>query len=121
MRHQHDGSVGLTQGIDALGHDLQSVNIEAGISLVQDGQPRLQHRHLQDLVALFLAARETLIQRAIHLLLIHLQQLQFFAEQGDEIHGIHFVQPAILANRVERRAQKVRIADAGNFHRILEG
>jgi len=42
----------------ALGHDLQRVDIEAGIRFIKHTQARrLQQRHLQDLVTLLFAAR----------------------------------------------------------------
>ena len=36
------------------------VDVETRIGLVEDAQSRFQHRHLEDLVALFLAAKKSL-------------------------------------------------------------
>ena len=40
----------------AVGNHLESIDVEAGIGLVEHAQPRLQQHHLQRLVALLLAA-----------------------------------------------------------------
>src|SRR5437870_100183 len=56
VRDDHHGAVRRAQGVDAVGDDPQGVDVEAGIGLVEHAQPRLQQRHLQDLVALLLAA-----------------------------------------------------------------
>ena len=44
--------------------DLERVDVEARVGLVEHGHARLQHRHLQDLDALLLAAREAVVQVA---------------------------------------------------------
>jgi hypothetical protein len=46
------------QRVHALGHDAQRVDVEARVGLVEDGQLRLEQRHLEDLVALLLAAEK---------------------------------------------------------------
>src|SRR5262249_41923301 len=44
----------------------------------------------------------------------------FFPQQREKIHRVHLVLSAIFADGVQRGAQKIRVADAGNLHRILE-
>src|SRR5439155_22783726 len=44
--------------------DAKRVDVEAGVGLVEDGDPRLQQRHLQDLNPLLLAAGEAVVQIA---------------------------------------------------------
>ena len=44
--------------------DLERVDVETRVGLVEHGDARLQHRHLQDLDALLLAAREAVVQVA---------------------------------------------------------
>src|SRR5690606_17809188 len=58
VRDAEDAEVWALQGVDAPRHDAQGVDIEPRIGLVQDGDVRLQHRHLQDLGPLLLAAGE---------------------------------------------------------------
>ena len=60
-----DAARRVAQRVDAVGHRAQRVDVEAEIGLVQDAQARLEHRHLQDLVALLLAAREAEIEVAL--------------------------------------------------------
>jgi hypothetical protein len=81
---------------------------------------RLQHGHLEDLVALLLAAGEALVDRAMQQLVGDLHHLELLAHQLEELHGIQFLLAARLALRVERRAQEVGVVDAGNLHRVLE-
>src|SRR3981081_1671691 len=56
VRDDHEGALGRTQPVDAIGHDLERIDVEPGIGLVEHAEPRLQERHLQDFVALLLAA-----------------------------------------------------------------
>ena len=53
------------QGIDAIGDDPQRIDVEAGIGFVENGEARLQKRHLENVHALLLAAREADIDRAL--------------------------------------------------------
>ena len=62
--------------VDALGHDAQSVNVEAGVGLVEDGKGGLEELHLQDLQALLLTAGEadvdvTLGEVGVHAQVLH--------------------------------------------------
>src|SRR3712207_8095566 len=60
VRDEDDGVLGRAQAVDAVGDDAQGVDVEPRAGLVEDGELRLQHRHLENLVALLLAAREAL-------------------------------------------------------------
>ena len=44
------------QGVHAFGNDPERVDVEAGIGFVHQGERRFEHRHLQNLAALFFAA-----------------------------------------------------------------
>ena len=65
MGDDDHGAIGRAQRVDAIGHHAQRVDVEAGIGFVEDAERRLQHRHLQDLGALLLAAGEADIHRAL--------------------------------------------------------
>ena len=52
--YQHCRPFGPAQGIDAVGHQPQRVDVETGIGLVQHAHLGFQHRHLQDLETLLL-------------------------------------------------------------------
>ncbi len=107
--------------IHAGGDEFQSVDIEAGIGLIEDGQARFEHGHLENLVALLLAAGEAGVDGAIEQRLIHLHGGHFVANQIEEIHGVELRLAVSLAHGVERRLEEIHIADAGNLDRILEG
>ena len=115
---------GPIRRLDAVRDDLQRVDVEPRVGLVEDGDARLQHRHLQDLDALLLAAREALVQvprgeLARNLELLH-RLHQVLAELGDLDRVVDAVVPR-LAQRVDRRAQEGRDGDAGDRVRVLEG
>src|SRR5882724_10556845 len=58
MRDHHHRSVRRTQRVDAVGGDPQRIDVETGIHFVENAKARLEQCHLQDLVALLLAAGE---------------------------------------------------------------
>ena len=57
--------VGLRERLDALGAGAQSVDVEPGVELVEDGDPRPQDGELQRLVALLLAAGQVDVERPV--------------------------------------------------------
>ena len=120
MRDDDHRALRRAQPVDAIRDDLERVDIEAGIGLVEHRQPRLQHRHLQDLVALLLAAGEADIDRPAQHLLVDAELLGGLAHPLHEVRGGEFGLAAMLALRVERGAQKRHGGDARHFHRILE-
>ena len=76
MGNHQDATIGfLLVAIDALRHDAQSVNVQAGVSLVHDCELRLQDIQLHDLMALLLAAGEAFVDGAGDEGLINLQVL----------------------------------------------
>ena len=109
------------QRVDAVGDDAQGVDVEARVGLVQDGERRLEDGHLEDLVALLLAAGEPLVDRAAHEAPVHLDERHLLLGEREELHRVELVEPALAAERVERGAQEVEVADAGDLDRVLEG
>ena len=107
----------------AVGDDLQRVDVEARVGLVEHGDARLQHRHLQDLDPLLLAAREAVVQVALRELARHLQLLHrgehVLAELRDRDRVV-LAAVARLADRVDRGAQEARDGHAGDRVRVLE-
>ncbi len=53
MGDDDHGAIRRAQRVDAVGDDLQRVDVEAGIHFVEDAQLRLEQRHLQDLARFF--------------------------------------------------------------------
>src|SRR5262249_48182977 len=52
VRHQHAGAVRRALRVHTRGDHLESIDVESGVGLIEDRKPRLEHQHLQDLVAL---------------------------------------------------------------------
>ena len=102
---------------DAVGHGAYRVHIQAGVRLVQNGQARLQHQHLQYLGLLLLTTGEAHVQVAVGVALVHIQQghgvLQLFLEvpQAQAAAGL----------LLQRRADEGAEGDAGDLQRVLEG
>ena len=111
---------GLRIAVDAVGDDLQRVDVEAGVGLVENRQRRLQHRHLEDLVALLLAARESFVHRAVHQALVHVEPLHALADERHELHRVELLLAAVLAQRVQRRLEEVGVVHARNLDRVLK-
>ena len=123
VRDHERAGLGADELLDAGRDDLQRVDVEARVGLVEHRDPRLQHRHLEDLDALLLAAREAVVQVALRELARDLQALHrgqhVLAELADR-HGVVLAAGARLAGRVERRAQEAGDGHARNRVRVLE-
>ena len=109
------------QRVHAVGDDPEGIDVEARIGLVQDGELGLEDRHLEDLVALLLAAGEPLVDRSAHEAPVHLDELHLLLGELEEVHRVELVEPALAAQRVERGAHEVEVPDAGDLHGVLEG
>jgi hypothetical protein len=91
MRDQKRAHVGPDEVFDAAGDDLQRVDVQAGVGLVEHSDLRLQHRHLQDLDALLLAAGEAVVQITLCELARHLQALHLREQLRAELFDRHGV------------------------------
>ncbi len=76
--------------------------------------------HLENFVTLLLAAGEPLVDRPAHEAPVHLDELHLLLGELEEVHGVELVEPALAAQRVERRAHEVEVPDAGDLHGVLE-
>ena len=117
MRDDEHAQIGAALGVHALRHDAQGVHVEARVGLVEDGQLGLEQRHLQDLVALLLAAREALVQVPVGERRVELQQLALLLEELGELAHRHL----LAARGVDGRAQEVHHRHARHLHRVLHG
>ena len=113
--------IGAPKPVDTVGHDAQRVDVETGVGLIEDCQTRLEHRHLEDLVALLLATREAEVDRAAHDLRTPLDHLELALEEIDEIHRVDLLLTSRLPQLVVRGAQEVGVRDAGDLDGVLEG
>src|SRR5579871_650355 len=121
VRDHHKGAVRRPQPIDALGDDLERIDVEPGIGLIQHAQARLEQRHLHDLVALLLAAGEAHIDRPAHHVLGDAELARHLAHALQERRRQQLRLTAIFALRVERSLQERERGDARNLQRVLEG
>src|SRR5690606_31663047 len=101
------------------GHDLEGVNVEAGVGLVEDRVPGLEHQELQDLGALLLTAGEALVEVALEDGLVPVEVLHRALQLAVELHDAYLV--ARLAPGVERQTKEVRDRDTGHLDGVLEG
>src|SRR5215208_1782477 len=102
--------------VDTLRHDLQGVNVQARVSLVHDGEFGVEHEHLQDLVPLFLAAGEALVEVPLGEPRVHLHDAHLLLEEPVHLHR----RKLILAHGVDRGPEEVGHGDARYLARVLE-
>src|ERR1035441_946289 len=103
--------------LDALGHGAQGVDVESGVGFVQHRDLGAQHRHLEHLGALLLAAREAVVEVARGESVVDVEQLDGVPQLLAELLDLD----RLLALGVDRKAQEVRDRDAGDRDRVLEG
>ncbi len=100
------------------GRDLaQCVDVEAGVGLVEHGDLGLEQRHLENLVALLLAAGEALVQVPLLEAVVHAEPLR--PRQELHAHFEHGVVVDALAAR-HRLAQEVEHRHARDLFGVLE-
>src|SRR5665811_1917776 len=116
--NQQDANVTARRSpVDALGDNLERIDVEPGVGFVEDGHLRVQQLHLEDLVALLLAAGKTLVDVAVSKIGVH-PQLS---------HGsLHLLDPvaqlgSLAFDRGLGGAQEVGDCDAGHLDRVLHG
>jgi hypothetical protein len=61
---QHHGALRVAQAVHAHRDDLERIDVEPGVRFIENRELRLEHEHLQDLVALLLAAGKPFIHTA---------------------------------------------------------
>ena len=120
MRDEHHRVVGRDEAVHAARHHPKSVDIETRIGFVEDGQARLEQRHLQNLIALFLAAREALVHRAVEERCVHFEELHLRAHIIVEFERVELVFAARRLHRVVGESQESAVRDPGNLDRVLE-
>ena len=117
--HDHR-ALGVAKCVHAPGDDTERIDVETGVGLVEHRQPRLHDRHLQNLVALLLAATESGVDRSIQEVRLHLDQSHGLFGHFEEVTSPDLVVATGAADRIQGRAQEVHVVDAGDLDRILE-
>src|SRR5262249_19967729 len=121
VRHDDHRALRAAKLIDPRGDGAQGVDVEAGVGLVQDRQRWIEDGHLEDLVALLLAAGESLVDRSLDQVLIDVHELRLLAGELQEVDRVELRLSPVLADRVHRVLQEIHVGDAGNLDRVLEG
>src|SRR5262249_28599517 len=121
VRHQDHRVVGLPQAVHALRDGLERVDVEARVRLVQNGELRLEHRHLEDLIPFLLAAGEALVDGPIDEAPIHVDDSELLVQELQKLHGVELLLPLPAAPLVDRSLEEVGVAHARDLHRVLEG
>ena len=105
---------------DARGDDAQGVDVEPRVGLVQDRQLRIEHRHLENLVLLLLAAREAFVHGPRGEFRREFHHGALLAHEFQEFGGRKRLLAAELALFVDGQLHKISHRDARDLHRILE-
>src|SRR5690606_34456857 len=117
----HEGAVRGAQRVDALGDRAQGIDVQARVGLVEDRELGFEHRELEDLVALLLAAGEALVDAALEQAVVQVQHRHLLAHALEELHRVQFLLAARAALRVQGRAQEIGVVHARDLDRVLEG
>ena len=120
MGHEDRGIVGPAQLVHRVRHGLERVDVEPGVRLVEDGQLRIEHGELQDLVALLLAPGEALVHGPAQVAVVPPDGLELLGERVHELDGPELLFAPVLADRVHRGAQEVGVGDAADGDRVLK-
>ena len=105
---------------DSLGHNPGGIHVQAAVGLVEDGQGRVQHCHLEDLIALLLSSGEAYIDLPLGKFRLHLDESHLFLHKFQEVTGFHRLLPRSLAPGIDGRLHEVGDGDAGDLDRVLE-
>ncbi|MCY1375245.1 hypothetical protein D9M69_626510 [compost metagenome] len=62
VSNNDERALGRTKLVNTVSHNTQSVNVEAGVCLIQYGQAGLQHSHLENLITLLLTPRKAFVK-----------------------------------------------------------
>mmetsp|Transcript_28826 Transcript_28826/g.84495 ORF Transcript_28826/g.84495 Transcript_28826/m.84495 type:complete len:268 (-) Transcript_28826:148-951(-) len=121
VRDHDDSVIRPTVLVDTLRYFLQGVDVQPRVKLVEDGHGGLEKHHLQDLVALLLAAREALIDVAVEEVSLHGNRLKLLRDEGEELEGAHLLLARSEALFVKSHAEEVCVRDPWNLDGVLEG
>ena len=92
VRDDDERALGAAHRVDAVGDDAQRVDVEARVGFVEQRERRLEHRHVEDLVALLLAAREAFVDRALQHRIVDVQELELLLDELHEVHRVELVE-----------------------------
>src|SRR5271166_5251790 len=91
MGDQQNADLGSANLIDPVRNHFQSIDIQAAISLVENGKGRLQHCQLKYFISLLLTAGESFIDRASRELSANIQKIHFLVKPLIELDCVEFL------------------------------
>src|SRR5918995_1151264 len=108
----------LGAGAELLPHPVVAPVLElvGELPAARGHQPAVEHKHLQDLVALLLAAGEPFIQVPLSERGVHPHDMHLLLQEPVHLHG----RELLFAHRVDGGTKEVGHRDAGNLARVLE-
>ena len=112
--------LGRRQFVHAFGHDAHGIDVEPGVGLVENGKLRFEHGHLENLVALLLAAAKPFVHRTVGEFGIQFHNLSLFTHQFQEVGGLQRFLAFILSLCIDGCLHEVGHRHTGNLYRILE-
>ena len=98
----------------------QGIHVQAAVRLVEYGQARVEHSHLENLIALLLSTGETHVDIPLGEFALHLDESHLLLHQLEKLRGLQRFLSQGLPAAVDRSLHKVCDAHARQFHRILE-
>ena len=121
VRDDDDGPLGLRRALTPSATAFKASMSRPESVSSRMAELRIEHGHLEDLVALLLAAGEALVDRPLEQVLAHVEELHLLLDELEERRGVELRQAAVLADGVDGRPEEVGVADAGDLDGILEG
>ena len=100
--------------------DSERIHIKSAVRLVKNGQSRVEHSHLENLVTLLFTTGKTDIDLSLRKLGTHLDERHLLPHKFQEITGFHRIEPLRLSLGIDSCLHKIRDSDTRNFDRILE-
>ena len=105
---------------DARTDDAQRIDVQTAVRFIENRQLRFEHRHLEDLVLLLLAARETFVHRTGNQFGVQFHDGALLPHQLQKLgRRKRFLTPE-LALFVHGHLHKVGHRHARNLHRVLK-
>ena len=102
------------------GYNTQRIDIQTRIGLIQYRQTGLQHRHLEDLVFLLLAAGESFVHRAVIEFIRQLEHLFLLTHQRQKLFRTQRFFAFIRTLGIDRCTHEIGHTHAGYLYRILK-
>ena len=106
----------LLELLNALGDDADSVDVEAGVGLVEDGEVRVEDEELKDLRLFLFAAGEADVEVTVCIVFRNGQDVRDLLDLLAEVPQFD----ALARTHLDRVTHKVGNGDAGDFDGVLE-